>query len=54
MKYVISMFFRNSKNVLRDIAILISKMIVDHYKALTGKEVRTGIVLAFQSYGDFL
>ena len=29
-------------------------MIAEYYKALTGKEIRTGIVLAFQSYGDFL
>ena len=39
---------------MRDIAVLISNMIVDYYRTLTGKEIRTGIVLAFQSYGHFL
>jgi hypothetical protein len=29
-------------------------MILEYYSTLTGKEIRTGIVLAFQSYGDFL
>jgi hypothetical protein len=29
-------------------------MITDYYKTHTGKEIRTGIVLAFQSYGEFL
>jgi hypothetical protein len=51
---MLRLFFRNNKKVLRDIAVLISKMIQEYYKALTGKNIRTGIVLAFQSYGDFL
>jgi hypothetical protein len=56
---MLRLFFRNNKKVLRDIAVLISKMIVEYYKALTGKEIRTGIgrpvrVLPFQNYGDFL
>ena len=51
---MLRLFFRNNKKVLRDIAVLISKMITDYYKTLTGKEIRTGIVLAFQSYGEFL
>ena len=51
---MLRLFFRNNKKVLRDIAVLISKMIADYYKMITGKEIRTGIVLAFQSYGDFL
>ena len=51
---MLRLFFRNNKRVLSDIARLISDMIVEYYKILTGKEIRTGIVLAFQSYSDFL
>ena len=51
---MLRLFFRHNKKVLRDIAVLISDMIVDYFKMITGKEIRTGIVLAFQSYGDFL
>ena len=51
---MLRLFFRNNKKVLADIARLISDMIVEYYKMLAGKEIRTGIVLAFQSYGDFL
>ena len=47
-------FFRNNKNVLSDIARLICDMIHEYYKMLTGKEIRTGVVIAFQSFGDFL
>jgi hypothetical protein len=51
---MLRLFFRNNKTVLSDIARLISDMIVEYCKMLTGKDIRTGIVLAFQSYGDFL
>ncbi|HOS45638.1 MAG TPA: transposase [Paludibacter sp.] len=51
---MLRLFFRNNKKVLSDIARLICEMIIEYYKMLTGKEIRTGIVLAFQSYGDFL
>ena len=29
-------------------------MIVSYYSEITGKKIRTGIILAFQSFGDFL
>jgi hypothetical protein len=51
---MLRLFFRNNKKVLSDIARLICNMIVEYYKTLTGRTIRTGIVLAFQSYGDFL
>ncbi len=51
---MLRLFFRNNKKVLSDIARLICEMIIEYYKMLTGKEIRTGIILAFQSYGDFL
>ncbi len=51
---MLRLFFRNNKKVLRGIAVLISKMIQEYYKTLTGKNIRTGIVLAYQSFGDFL
>ena len=47
-------YFRNNKKVLSEIARLINDMIVAYYCEITGKKIRTGIVLAFQSFGDFL
>ena len=51
---MIRLFFRNNKKVLSDIAILICYMILEYYRTLTGKEIRIGLVIAFQSFGDFL
>ena len=47
-------YFRHNKKVLSEIARLINDMIVSYYSEMTGKKIRTGIVLAFQSFGDFL
>ena len=47
-------YFRNNKKVLSEIARPINDMIVAYYCEITDKKIRTGIVLAFQSFGDFL
>ena len=47
-------YFRNNKKVLSDIARLINDMILSYYSKITNKKIRTGIVLSFQSFGDFL
>jgi len=47
-------YFRNNKKVLSDIARLINDMILSYYSKITGWKICTGIVLAFQSFGDFL
>ena len=47
-------YFRHNKKVLSEIVRLINDMIVAYYNEITGKKIRTGIVLSFQSYGDFL
>ena len=51
---MLRLYFRNNKKVLSEIARLINDMIVSYYSEITGKKIRTGIVLAFQSFGDFL
>ena len=43
-----------SKRALSDNARLNYGLIHEYYRVLTGKEILTGIVLAFQSYSDFL
>jgi hypothetical protein len=51
---ILRLFFRSNKKLLSDIVRLISDMKVKYDRVLTGKGIRTGIVLAFQSFGDFL
>ena len=47
-------YFRNNKKVLSEIARLINDMAISYYNQITGKKIRTGIVLSFQSFGEFL
>ncbi len=47
-------YFKHNKKVLSETALLINDMIVSYYCNITGKKIRTGIVLAFHSFGEFL
>ena len=47
-------YFKHNKKVFSEIARLVNDMIVAYYNQITGKKIRTGVVLAFQSFGDFL
>lgn len=47
-------FFRYDKKLFSDIARIISSIINDYYSEISGKEVKTGIVVSFQTYGDIL
>lgn len=47
-------YFKHNKKVLSETARLINDMIVSYYCEITGKKIRTGIVLAFHSFGEFL
>ncbi len=51
---MLRLYFKHNKQVLSEVARLINDMIVSYYSEMTGKKIRTGIVLAFQSFGDFL
>ncbi len=47
-------YFKHNKQVLSEMARLINDMIIGYYNEMASKKIRTGIVLAFQSYGEFI
>ena len=47
-------FFRNNRKLFADISRLIFSIIRDFYNEASEKEIRTGIVIAHQTFGDML
>ena len=47
-------FFRNNRKLFADISRLIFSIIRDFYNEAAEKEIRTGIVIAHQTFGDML
>jgi hypothetical protein len=47
-------FFRHDKKLFAEVSRLISNILTKYYSAAAGKELDTGIVSAFQTYGDML
>jgi hypothetical protein len=47
-------FFRHDKKLFAEVSRLISIILTKYYSAAAGKELDTGIVSAFQTYGDML
>jgi hypothetical protein len=48
------MFFRHDRRLFAEISKMIFTMIMDFYRELAGKEIRTGMVVAHQTFGDIL
>ena len=47
-------FFRNNRKLFADISRLIFSIIRDFYKEAAGKDIKTGMVIAHQTFGDML
>jgi len=47
-------YFRYDQGLFAEISKLISDIISRYYNELTGTELQTGIVVSYQTYGDFL
>jgi len=47
-------FFRNNRKLFADISRLIYSIIRDFYEEAAGKEIKTGMVIAHQTFGDML
>ena len=47
-------FFRNNRKLFADISRLIFSIIREFYKEVAGKEIKTGMVVAHQTFGDML
>ena len=47
-------FFRHNKKLFAEVSRLISLILTRYYSAVAGVDVDTGIVCAFQTYGDML
>jgi hypothetical protein len=47
-------FFRNKRKLFGDISRLIFSIIRDFYKEAAGKDIKTGMVIAHQTFGDML
>jgi len=47
-------FFRHDKKLFAELSRLISIILTKYYSAAAGKELDTGVVSAFQTYGDML
>jgi len=47
-------YFRYNQVLFAGISKLISDIIIGYYNELTGKNVQSGIVVSYQTYGDFL
>ncbi len=47
-------FFRNNRKLFADISRLIFSIIREFYKEAAGKEIKTGMVIAHQTFGDML
>lgn len=47
-------YFRHDKKLYSEISKFISELICEYYRLLSGKDLTTGLVVSFQSYGDML
>ena len=49
---MLRIYFRNNK-LFAEIAKLINSIVLDYYKALKGKNIKTACVMGYQSFGEF-
>ena len=49
---ILRVYFRNNK-FFGEIAQLINSIILDYYRAIKGKNIKTAFVMAYQSFGEF-
>ena len=47
-------FFRHDRRLFADVSRLISRIIHDYYRQAAGRPMRTGLVIAHQTFGDML
>jgi len=51
---MLRLYFRHDKKLFTQISRMISDIVGDYYRELSGRELTTGIVVSFQTYGDIL
>jgi hypothetical protein len=47
-------YFRCDRKLFAEVSKIIARIIGDYYRELSDKELTTGMVISFQSYGNML